>query len=216
LYATRGYAVLLPDLPLTSTGRVAIDLVKLIVPGVDKVVEMGIADPDGLGVTGHSFGGYNTIALITQTTRFKAALMSAGLANIFSAYGEMSEDGTAYGAAVIEQGQFLVQGTPWEKTEAYLENSPIFHLDRVETPLMITHGAKDSAVAPFLADEIFVGLRRLGKEVLYAKYDNEEHHQAQWTYANQLDHWTRALAWFDQHLKKPSGTAKTPSAALPR
>jgi dipeptidyl aminopeptidase/acylaminoacyl peptidase len=181
------------------------------VPGVDKVIEMGIADPEALGVMGHSFGGYSTIAVITETTRFQAAMMSAGLANMFAGYGEMREDGTAYGLAVIEHGQFQVKGTPWEKPELYLENSPVFRFDRVETPLLITHGAADSAVNVSLADEVFVGLRRLGKEVEYARYTGEEHHQAQWRYPNQVDYWNRTIAWFDRFLKKAPAAAPSPS-----
>jgi len=213
LLATRGYAVLLPDIPLKRPGEVMVDLLKVVLPGVDKVVELGIADPARLGLTGHSFGGYNTIALLTETTRFRAAMMSAGTADLIADYGEMVSDGTAYGIAVIEQGQFLINGTPWEQRARYLENSPIYHLDRVGTPLLIVHGGGDRAVAPWLADEVFVGLRRLGKEVVYAKYAGEDHHQASWSYANQVDYWTRTIDFFDTHLSPHVGPAHT--AALP-
>jgi len=181
-----------------------LDLLKAVLPGVDRVVELGIADPARLGLMGHSFGGYNTIALLTETTRFKAAVMSAGLADLVADYGQLNSDGTSYGISVIEHGQFLMNATPWEHAERYLENSPILHLDRVSTPLLIVHGTEDSAVRPNLADEVFVGLRRLGREVVYAKYIGEEHHQEQWRFANQLDYWTRVLTWFDDHLGQPS------------
>lgn len=200
LFATRGYAVLLPDIPLHREGQVTLDLLKVVLPGVDKAIEEGIADPARLGLFGHSFGGYNTIALLTETTRFGAAVMSAGEADLVASYGQMSPDGTTYGIAGLEHGQFLLNATPWQQPERYLENSPILHLDRVTTPLLIVHGGDDGAVAAHLADEVFVGLRRLGHEVVYAKYAGEEHHQAQWSLANQLDYWDRVIAWFDDHL----------------
>jgi dipeptidyl aminopeptidase/acylaminoacyl peptidase len=91
-------------------------------------------------------------------------------------------------------------GTPWESRSRYIENSPVFYLDRVETPLLIVHGSLDDAVAPFLAEEVFVGLRRLGKEVVYARYEGEGHSIE--SYANQVDYVNRMIAWFDRHLKK--------------
>ena len=80
LLATRGYAVLFPDAPLQE-GTPMSDLAKTVLPGVDRVVEMGIADPERLGVMGHSFGGYCALALIAQTTRFKVAISSGGYGN---------------------------------------------------------------------------------------------------------------------------------------
>ncbi len=200
LYATRNYAVLAPDIPLTKPGQVTLDLMKVVLPGVDKVVELGIADPARLALTGHSFGAFNTITLLTETTRFRAAMMADGGADLVASYGAMGPDGTTYGIGVVENGQFLMHGTPWEQPARYVENSPIFHLDRVTTPLLIVHGAADNAVASFLGDEVFVGLRRLGKDVEYAKYAGEGHDPQSWSYANQVDVITRTLKWFDTHL----------------
>lgn len=201
LLATRGYAVLLPDSP-QHEGTPMIDLAKTVLPGVNKVIEMGIADSERLGVMGHSNGGYSTLALIVQTKRFKAAIDVDGMGDLVGMYGEMNSDGTAYGIGVLEHAQDKLGGTPWQDREKYIENSPFFYLDRVETPLLIVHGAEDRAVAPFLADQIFVALRRLGKEVEYAKYDGEGHAPA--GYANEFDYCNRAVAWFEKYLKKGS------------
>ena len=206
LFATRGYAVLLPDSPL-RVGTPMQDLAKTVIPGVDKVIEMGIADPDRLGVMGSSYGGYSTLALIVQTTRFKAAVMHAGYGNLIGDYGEMSKEGAARSITLAENGQNRIGGTPWQYRDRFIENSPVFYLDRVQTPLLISHGTKDVNVPSFLADEIFVGLRRLGKEVVYAKYEGEGHGLA--IYANQVDYLTRVFAWFDDHLKKPEGKKPT-------
>lgn len=204
LFATRGYALLLPDAPL-GIGTPMKDLAGTILPGVNKAIEIGVADPDRLGVMGQSFGGYGTLSLIVQTSRFRAAIMRAGFGNLIGIYGEMGKDGSAYGIGVIEDGSARMRGSPWEFRERFLENSPIFYLDKVQTPLFIVHGTEDTAAAPFLADEVFVGLRRLGKEALYAKYQGEGHGLR--TYANQVDYWYRAIEWFDKYLQPQTETS---------
>jgi dipeptidyl aminopeptidase/acylaminoacyl peptidase len=219
LFATRGYAVLLPDSPL-HLGTPMIDLMKTVLPGVNKVVEMGIADPDRLGIMGHSYGGYSTLCLLVQTPRFKAAMMSGGLGNLISSYGQMTSAGTSYGVAVSEKGQARMGGTPWEYRERYLENSPSFYLDRIQTPLLIVHGAADAevggGVSPFLAEEIFVGLRRLKKTVEFAKYQGEDHWPGDWGYPNQVDYAVRVLAWFDKYLKPkpPEMNSSSPNTQI--
>jgi dipeptidyl aminopeptidase/acylaminoacyl peptidase len=201
LFATRGYAVLLPDAPVRATSPMS-DLAAAVLPGVNKAIEMGIADPNRLGVMGLSNGGYSTLSLIVESSRFKAAVEIDGMADIMALYGEMDDNGTAFGPSLTEgQGVSSLGGTPWQFRDRYIENSPIFYLDRVETPLLIVHGTKDSMVAPFLGDEIFVDLRRLGKEVEYAKYQGEEHSPLYWSYPDQLDFSNRIIDWFDGHLK---------------
>jgi dipeptidyl aminopeptidase/acylaminoacyl peptidase len=199
LFATRGYAVLLPDAPLHA-GTPMLDLAKTVLPGVNKVIEMGIADPDRLGVIGHSYGGYSTLALIVQTNRFKAAIEVSGFGSLFGLYGEMDKSGDTFGIPVVESGQGLMGGTPWQSHLEYVQNSPLFDLDRVQTPLLVVQGEKDKFVQSFLADELFVDLRRLGKEVEYAKYSGEGHSPPYWSQANQMDFCTRMLAWFDARL----------------
>jgi dipeptidyl aminopeptidase/acylaminoacyl peptidase len=198
LLATRGYAVLMPDAP-EQLGTPMFDLTKTVLPGVNKVIEMGIADPERLGLMGHSYGGYGALSLIVQTKRFKAAVEADGYADLIGAYGELDKDGTAFGTSVAETGQEMMGGTPWEYRDRYVENSPIFYLERVQTPVLIVHGGADVDVLPFLADELFVGLRRLGKEVEYVRYADEPHVIS--GYANQLDLANRMIAWFDKYLK---------------
>ena len=94
----------------------------------------------------------------------------------------------------------MIGGTPWQYRDRYIENSPVFYLDRMETPLLLVHGARDDSVPSFLADEIFVGLRRLGKQVEYAKYEGENHSPNEWRYPNQVDFCNRLIAWFDKYL----------------
>jgi dipeptidyl aminopeptidase/acylaminoacyl peptidase len=152
-------------------------------------------------VIGHSNGGYSTLALIVQTNRFRAAVEVDGYADLVGLYGEMGKDGAAYATTVLEHNLPVMGGTPWEFRERYIDNSPFFYLDRIETPLLIIHGTHDVAVSSFLGDQVFVGLRRLGKEVEYARYEGEAHVPTSWSYANQMDFCNRTLAWFEKYLK---------------
>ena len=200
LLASRGYAVLLPDLP-TRGANISADLTEMMMPALDKIIELGIADKDRVGVMGHSFGGYTTISLLSQTNRFRAGVMIGGFGNIFALYGVMRSDGEAFNVDWWEKGPNALGDSPWKARDKYIENSPVYNLDKVKTPLLIVHGAQDVSTPPFLADEIFVGLRRLGADVVYAKYENEGHNPAQWGFANQVDYATRLINWFDKHLK---------------
>ena len=179
-----------------------LDLAKTVLPAVNKVIEMGVADPDRLALIGHSYGGYSVLSLIAQTRRFKTAIVADATGDLLAAYGQMRSDGTSLGISIEEQGQGLMGSTPWAVRDRYIENSPIYYLDRIETPLLIVEGANDTTIAPFLTDELFVDLRRLGKEVEYAKYADEGHSPLLWRYANQLDFCTRMLLWLDAHLRK--------------
>ncbi len=120
LLATRGIAVLGVNTTFRS-GTVVRDLVQAVMPGVNAVVTMGIADPDRLGVMGHSFGGFSTLALITQTPRFRAAVASAGAADWASFYGKMERDGSAFGVGYCEEGQPGLGGPPWAFAQRYVE-----------------------------------------------------------------------------------------------
>lgn len=200
LLAARGYAVLVPDSPL-RTGQPLGDLKATVLPGVDAVIEMGIADPERLGIFGHSYGGYSTLALLVQTNRFKAAAVSGSMSNLFSNYGEMRGDGSSASIGWAETGQGRMGGSPWEVQDRYLANSPFFFLDRVNTPLLIQHGAADRIVSAARAEETFIALRRLGKPVVFVRYEGEGHAPNSWKSANIEDYWQRIFQWFERYLK---------------
>jgi len=196
-FATRGYAVLLADVPARPETYMQ-DIGAAIVPAIDKVIEMGIADPERLGITGQSNGGYGVLGLIVQTGRFKAAVDRMGPGNLISQYTQMSETGASiYTAEMVQR----TGGSLWEKRDKFIENSPIFFFDRVKTPLLIIQGTADRQVHAARSDEVFVSLRFLGKEVEYAKYTGESHGVADWRFANQVDYLNRVIAWFDRWLK---------------
>jgi dipeptidyl aminopeptidase/acylaminoacyl peptidase len=196
-FATRGYAVLLADVPAKPETYMK-DIAAAVLPGVDKVIELGIADADRVGVTGQSNGGYGVLSLIVQTDRFKAAVDRMGPGNLISQYTQMTEEGVSvYTGEMVQR----TGGSLWEKREKFIENSPIFYFDRVKTPLLIVQGTADRQVMVARSDEVFVSLRFLGKEVEYARYGGESHGVSEWSYANQVDYLNRVIAWFDLWLK---------------
>lgn len=203
LLATRGYAVLLPDTP-TDEGTPMADLAASVLPGLDSVIAMGVADPDRLAILGHSYGGYSALAIAVQSARFRAVVSSGGFSNLFSQYTEMREDGSVVGIGWSERGQGRMGGHPWEYRQRYLENSPFFFLDRITAPVLLLHGGSDGTVLRQRAEETFVGLRRLGKEVTLVIYEGEEHHPGSWSVENATDYWERIFDWLARHLASPA------------
>jgi dipeptidyl aminopeptidase/acylaminoacyl peptidase len=201
LFATRGYAVLFPDAP-QHLGTPMADLARSVLPGINKAIDIGIADSERIGVIGHSYGGYSALCLVVQSKRFKAAMVADGYGDVVGHYGGMQKSGSAFGVQSEEQGQGLIGGPPWLFRDRYVENSPLFYLDRSATPLLIVHGSIDTTVPSFLGDEMFVALRRLGRHVEYAKYEGEGHSQVYWNHSNQVDFSNRMLIWFDKYLKQ--------------
>jgi dipeptidyl aminopeptidase/acylaminoacyl peptidase len=202
IFATRGYAMLLPDTPIDLEKHAPMSQIAAgVLPGVDRVVEMGVADPDRLGVMGHSYGGYSTLSLVVQSPRFHAAMASASISNLISMYGEF-QNGESGGIGYLEKGQGNMGDTPWKERERYIANSPFFFLDRVQTPVLLVHGGLD---VPENAEQTYVALKRLGKPVELAIYEGEQHWEGTWGYANQVDYWKRMLAWFGRYLKNPEG-----------
>ena len=208
LLATRGYAVLLADSRL-SVGHPMQEIIRTVMPGVDKVIELGIADPNRLGIVGHSHGGYAVLGIVSQVQRFKAAVSWAGSANLITMYGQMDSDGTSHWMDWAETGLGSIGGSLWEVRERYIENSPIFYLDQVNTPILLVQGSSDRITTPNHSEEIFVGLRRLNKEAEYARYEGEDH--GFWFYPNRVDYCNRLISWFDRWLK-PADTeiSRTP------
>jgi dipeptidyl aminopeptidase/acylaminoacyl peptidase len=203
LFSTRGYAVLAVDTPL-GLGTPVRDLASSVLPALNNVIDLGIADPDRVGVMGHSYGGYSVLALLAQTTRFRAAIARGAPGDLVSYYGAMDSQGYPSSIGWLEYGQGRMGCTPWQCRDRYIDNSPVFFLDRVQTPLLLIQGEADATVPAAQAEEIFVGLRRLGKDVVYAKYAGEGHGENDWSDSNRVDYFQRVIGWFDSHLKNDS------------
>jgi dipeptidyl aminopeptidase/acylaminoacyl peptidase len=198
ILASAGYAVSLPGLPHPELPMQG--LPELVEPSIDRIVALGYADPERMGVMGHSYGGYNVLSLIALTDRFQAAVASApGICNLVSLYGSLDASGGSRCIDYIEDGQGAMEAPLWADRDRYIDNSPVFFLDRVGTPLLLIKGTLDNFPMS-QTDEVFSGLRRLGKPVTYVRYAGEGHWPGTWRHANVVDSWTRVLTWFREHL----------------
>jgi dienelactone hydrolase len=210
-YASNGYLVLMPDIAYTigSPGQSAL---KCVLPAIQAVCDMRLFDPkdpkkapqgfvdeNAIGIQGHSWGGYQIAYMVTQTGRFKCAAAGAPVSNMTSAY-----DGIRWGSGLPRQFQYektqsRIGGSLWEYPMRFIENSPVFMADRVKTPLMILHNDQDDAVPWTQGIELYLALRRLGKEVYLFNYPGEKHGLTK--KVNQLDYTMRMQQFFDHHLK---------------
>ena len=213
LLAARGFAVLLPSMPLKleeESSDPYLELTKGVLPAVDRAVEVGIADPDRLAVMGQSYGGYATYGLITQTRRFRAAVALAGIADLVSLHGQFdarfryNEQAHEHvmQMALCESGQLRMGGPPWKDADRYMRNSPLFHAEHVETPLLIVQGDMDY-VALQQGEQFFTALYRQGKRARFVRYWGEGH--VLQSPANIRDMWKQIFDWFDELLAPPAG-----------
>ena len=197
-YANRGYLIFNPDVSY-RVGYPGESAYNAVMPGVMALIEKGFVDKDNIGLQGHSWGGYQVAYMITRTNLFKCAESGAPVVNMFSAYG-----GIRWGSGLsrmfqYENTQSRIGGTIWDKPLRYLENSPIFFLDKVETPVLILHNDKDGAVPWYQGIEMFVGLRRLGKPAWMLNYNDEPHWPVK--RQNRMDFNIRMSQFFDYYLK---------------
>jgi dipeptidyl aminopeptidase/acylaminoacyl peptidase len=214
LLAARGYAVLLPSMPLSSDPKdngyqgndPYLELTKGVLPAVDKVIALGIADPKRVAVMGHSYGGYSTYGLVTLTNRFQVAIaLAPGSADLVSEYGSFQAQ-ERYGPYPheniglqwwAEAGQGGLGNPPWKDWTSYWRNSPLFYVERVKTPLLIVQGDMDGASMQ-QGEEFFSALYRQGKRARFVRYWGEGHSLQ--SPANIRDFWAQVYAWLDEHL----------------
>ena len=198
-YASAGYFVLIPDIRYTHPGRPAKSAYNCIVSGTEFVMRNFPIDSLKIGLQGQSWGGYQTAQLITMTKRYAAAMAGAPVSNMFSAYG-----GIRWGSGLNRQFQYESQQsrigkTIWEAPELYNENSPLFHLPNVYTPLLIMHNDEDGAVPWYQGIELYNGMRRLQKPCWLLNYNGEDHNLTR--LANKYDLSIRMRQFFDHYLK---------------
>jgi dipeptidyl aminopeptidase/acylaminoacyl peptidase len=195
---TRGYVVIVPSNP-RRTPDVADEVTAQVVNALDASVAAGYSDPERAGVMGHSRGGYSACSVITRTDRFRAAVAGAPITN-FVSFGldvsgnEMSNWEMATGYV------FHLGNTLWEAREQWLENSPALYCDSVTTPLLLTCGTADENCMA-QAEEMYGGLRQLGKRATLVRYHGEGHVVGNWSTENAQDCWDRIIGWFDRYVK---------------
>jgi dipeptidyl aminopeptidase/acylaminoacyl peptidase len=157
--------------------------------GVDHVLAMGFVDPERMGVGGWSHGGYMTAWTITQTDRFKCAVMGAGLSNLMSDQGQSD---------IPRFNKEYLEVMPYEDPGRYLRRSAIAHIAKAKTPTLILHGEKDERVAIPQAWEMYRGLKWAGVETQFVTYPRESH--TIWEKQHQVDLLERVFAWFEKYL----------------
>jgi len=205
--ANHGYAVFHPSVNLV-VGRPGESWAKGVTSAANRLIDMGVADPDRLGVHGTSYGGYATVLLLTETDRFKAAVNVSGKVNMISFYTDSPRIGVRNTHAP-EKSQDRIGGTLWEYPERYIEHSAIFRADRIKTPLLNITGDQDWNVPSSQSREIYFALRRLGRETEWVRYANGGHRPPN-SVSESIDFEERILAWYGKYLKKPEGALPTP------
>ncbi|MFC1558700.1 alpha/beta hydrolase family protein, partial [candidate division KSB1 bacterium] len=199
IYAANGFAVLRPNVRGSAGygqkfgmadvgdwgGKDFIDMMK----GVDKVIEMGIADENKLAIMGGSYGGFMTFWTVTQTNRFKAAIAHAAICDWFSFFGQTD---------IPNYLEFGFKGRPWITKEIYEKYSPIEFVTNVKTPLLITHGEEDKRVPITQSEQFYGSLKKLGAEVQFIRYPREGHGIGE--PRHRIDLVSRQLEWLEKYV----------------
>lgn len=200
---SNGYIVFVPDITYKE-GFPGESAYNAIVSGTKAMVERyPFIDRENMGLQGQSWGGYQIAYLVTRTNMFKAAMAGAPVSNMVSAYGGIRWQTGLNRQFQYEQTQSRIGGNLWERPIRYIENSPIFFIDKIETPLLMMHNDADGAVPWYQGIEMFVAMRRLGKPVWMLNYNDEAHNLTRWP--NRMDLSVRMYQFFDYYLKgKPA------------
>jgi dipeptidyl aminopeptidase/acylaminoacyl peptidase len=197
-YVSDGYLVFVPDI-VYKIGFPGESAHNCIMPGVTQLISQGFVDEKNIGIQGHSWGGYQTAYLITRTNLFKAAEAGAPVANMISAYGGIRWESGLSRMFQYEKSQTRLGGSLWEKPMLYIENSPIFFADKIQTPLLLLHNDADGAVPWYQGIEMYMAMRRLNKPVWMLNYNGEPHWPVK--RENRMDFQIRMKQFFDHYLK---------------
>lgn len=198
VYSNEGYFVIRPDI-YYEIGEPGPSASQCVDETLDYLMNILPLDTDNLGLIGHSFGGYQTNYIITQTNRFKAAVSSAGVSDIINAYFTFSQEYKIPDMFRYETQQFRMGKSFFEAKNNYLQNSPLFFVDKIETPLLLITGKKDYTVNWQQSVTMFLALKRLNKKVNLVLYPNEGHSFMK--QKNILDSSQKIKEWFNYYLK---------------
>ncbi len=199
---SNGYIMFVPDI-VYDQGKPGPSAYNCIVSGVEALEKRGYVDHDNIAIQGQSWGGYQVAYLVTKTNKFKAAMAGAPVSNMTSAYGGIRWKSGLSRAFQYEKTQSRIGKNLWEGFDLYIENSPLFSIPEIETPLLIMHNDKDGAVPYYQGIEMFMGMRRLQKPVWLLVYNGEEHNLKK--VKNKQDLSIRMMQFFDHYLKnKPA------------
>lgn len=199
LYNSNGYIIFNPDIRYTD-GYPGESCYNCLMPGISMLVGKGYIDENSIGAQGHSWGGYQVAYLATRTNMFAAIESGAPVVNMFSAYGGIRWGSGLARAFQYEHTQSRLAGTPWSTPMRYFENSALFFMDKVQTPILIMHNDADGHVPWYQGIEYFVAMKRLGKPCWMLNYTGEPHWPSKM--ANKIDFQKRMFQFFNHYLKK--------------
>jgi dipeptidyl aminopeptidase/acylaminoacyl peptidase len=205
IFATRGYGVLFCDVPLGPQGKGGNPMQEMsdaVLAQVYRAADLGYSDIKRMAIMGQSYGGYSTAAVITQTNLFRAAIALDGLYDLGGQYGWMHSSGASSTIMWSETGQGRMGTHPWADLRRYLANSPYYQADKINTPLLLIHGEKDSACPVAEAKKMFSALKRLDREAELAIYAGEGHVPGTWALVNAVDATQRMLDFLERHVQK--------------
>lgn len=195
---TNGYAVLLADIAYEK-GNTGFSAADCVIAGATKVVQMGVADVQKIGLFGHSFGGYETNFIITQTDLFATAISGNGISDVVAHYFNYNNDWGSIDSWRYENQQWRM-GLPFFDTkEAYYSNSPLLNADKITAPLLMWTGKLDQNIRPEQSEAFYAALRRLKKENVMLVYSNDGH--VLFNPKNQKDLTLKVKDWFGHYLK---------------
>ena len=197
-YTNQGYVIFNPDVYYTN-GYPGESAYQTVMTSVDQLLEGGFIDESNMGLQGHSWGGYQIAYILTKTDRFKCAESGAPVVNMTSAYGGIRWGSGRSRMFQYEHTQSRIGATLWERPDLYLYNSPLFQLDKMNTPVLILHNDADGAVPWYQGIEYFVALRRLDKPSWLLNYNGEPHWPVK--KQNRMDFNIRMQQFFDHYLK---------------
>ncbi len=196
-YTSNGYAVLTPDI-VYRVNDPGMSAVWCVLPALKAAIATGVVNPKLVALHGHSWGGYQTAFLVTQTNAFRVAIAGAPLTDMIAMYNAVYWNTGSANQPIFESSQGRFLGGPWENLEAYQRNSPVYHAKNVSTPLLMLHNDKDGAVDWTQGIEYFNTLRRLGKPVVMLQYKGENHGLRK--PENMKDYTVRMKEFFDYQL----------------
>ncbi|MEP6762891.1 MAG: prolyl oligopeptidase family serine peptidase [Gemmatimonadaceae bacterium] len=198
-YASNGYLVFQPDI-VYEIGKPGTSAVDCMTSAVKKVIELGYADPKHIGLHGHSWSGYQSSYIVTQTNMFAAVVTGAPPTNLISFYDELYKSAGTVQQGITTVGQVRMGAgvTPWNAHNLYVEQSPISHVQNIHTPFMILQGMEDGAVDYVEGLQFFNAARSNGKEVILLSYPGEAHNLT--NRDNQKDFTIRMKQYFDHYL----------------
>jgi hypothetical protein len=197
-YLSHGFVIFNPDVRFTD-GYPGESCYNCVMPGITSLIAKGYVNEKAIGAQGHSWGGYQVAYLATRTHLFAAIESGAPVVNMLSAYGGIRWGSGLNRSMQYEHGQSRIGGNIWEMPLQYIENSPLFNMDKVTTPILIMHNDADGHVPWYQGIEYFIALKRLQKPTWLLNYTGEPHWPTR--IANRIDFQKRMFQFFQHYLQ---------------